>query len=83
MFVCTANDIANIPGPLRDRLDIIHLLPYTTLDKVQITKNHTIPKILTGKELEKGQLTFTDEAIEEIMFLCFLGGMRETERKIG
>ncbi|CAG8621542.1 5117_t:CDS:2, partial [Scutellospora calospora] len=81
MFICTANNLENIPNPLRDRMDIIQLPPYTTIDKVQIAKNHSIPKILAKYELEKDQLTFTDEAIEEIInFYVHSGGVRTQER---
>lgn len=82
MFICTANNLERIPAPLRDRMDIVQLPPYTTLDKVQIAKNHSIPKILQQYELEKDQLSFTDEAIEEIIsFYVRSGGIREPERK--
>ena len=81
MFICTANILEDIPGPLRDRMEIIHLPPYTTLDKIQIAKNHLIPKILAESNLEKDQLTFTDEAIEEIIrFYAYSGGSRTPEK---
>lgn len=81
MFICTANNLGNISGPLRDRMDIIQLPPYTTLDKVQIAKNHSIPKILAEHKLEKDQLTFTNEAIEEIInFYVHSGGIRAPEK---
>jgi len=84
MFICTANNLEDISGPLRDRMDIIQLPPYVTLDKIQIAKNHSIPKILAEYELEKDQLTFTDEAIEEIIkFYTQSGGVRGTEKIFG
>lgn len=81
MFICTANELEDIPGPLQDRMEIIHLPPYTTLDKIQIAKNHLIPKILAESNLEEDQLTFTDEAIEEIIrFYAYSGSSRAPER---
>ncbi|RHZ36624.1 S16 family serine protease [endosymbiont GvMRE of Glomus versiforme] len=78
-FICTANWIQNIPGPLLDRMDVIELPPYTTLDKVKAAKTHLIPSILENYKLTNDQLTFTDEAIEEIVkFYVFTGGMRQT-----
>ncbi|KLL04382.1 MAG: ATP-dependent protease La, partial [Mycoplasmataceae bacterium CE_OT135] len=78
-FVCTANWIQDIPAPLLDRMDVIQLPPYTTLDKVQIAKNQLIPRTLAKYNLSKDQLTFTDEAIEEIIkFYVQTGGMRTT-----
>jgi ATP-dependent Lon protease len=84
MFICTANNLENIPGPLQDRMEIIQLPPYTTLDKIQIAKSHLIPKTLAEHGLEKNQLTFTDEAIEEIIrFYIHSGGTRAPERVFG
>ena len=80
-FVCTANQIQNIPGPLLDRMDVIQLTPYTTLDKIQIAKSHLIPRTLAKYELTNDQLTFTNEAIEEIIkFYVQTGGMRQTSK---
>jgi ATP-dependent Lon protease len=79
-FICTANNLENISAPLRDRMNIIQIPPYTTLDKVQIAKSHSIPKILAEYELAKDQLIFTDEAIEEIIsFYVLSGGVRRQE----
>lgn len=59
-------------------MDVIQLPPYTTLDKVQAAKDHLIPEILENYNLTSDQLTFTDEAIEEIVKSHILtGGMRE------
>ncbi|CAJ0843126.1 14598_t:CDS:2 [Entrophospora sp. SA101] len=71
----------DIPAPLLDRMDVIQLPPYTTLDKIQIAKNQLIPRTLAKYQLTKDQLTFTDEAIEEIIkFYVQTGGMRTTAK---
>ena len=43
LFVCTANYLGSIPGPLRDRMEIIEVNGYTKNDKIEITKRHLIP----------------------------------------
>ena len=44
MFVCTANDLRSIPGPLQDRLEILELSSYTEPEKLEIASRHLIPK---------------------------------------
>src|SRR4030081_1284274 len=44
MFVCTANDIDRVPGPLRDRMEIIQLAGYTVDEKVQIARRYLVPR---------------------------------------
>ena len=49
LFIATANYLENIPAALRDRLEIIELSSYTELEKVQIAKEHLLPKQLEEK----------------------------------
>lgn len=62
MFIATANSY-NIPGPLRDRMDIIELSSYTELEKLEIAKDHLIPDRYKENGLTKEELKFTDEGI--------------------
>lgn len=83
LFICTANYLENIPGPLRDRLELIQLSSYTELEKVQIVKKHLIEKQKTINGLKKEQASFTDEAVTYIIrHYTRESGVRELERKI-
>jgi ATP-dependent Lon protease len=66
-FLCAANNLRNIPAPLRDRMNVIHFPSYTAADKFQITQGKLIAKILTKKGLDPQKFTFTDKAIKEII----------------
>ena len=83
LFICTANYLENIPGPLKDRLELIQLSSYTELEKVQIAKNHLVRKQMEINGLKKGQASFTDGAIKFIIrSYTRESGVRELERKI-
>ena len=83
LFICTANYLENIPGPLRDRLELIQLSSYTELEKIQIAKNHLVHKQLEINGLKEGQATFTDEAITFIIrSYTRESGVRDLERKV-
>ena len=83
LFICTANYLENIPGPLRDRLELIQLSSYTELEKVQIAKNHLVSKQMEINGLRKGQASFTEGAIKFIIrSYTRESGVRELERKI-
>lgn len=83
LFICTANYLENIPGPLRDRLELIPLSSYTELEKVQIAKHHLIKKQTELNGLKKAQASFTDGAIKLIIrSYTAEAGVRDLERKI-
>ncbi len=63
LFIATANYLENIPAALRDRLEIIELSSYTELEKVQIAKEHLIPKQVAENGLKPAQLKIDDELI--------------------
>ena len=65
MFILTANNVNDIPEALRDRLEIINLPSYTLIEKLNIAKNHLIPKLL--KEYDLRNVAITDEAINKII----------------
>ncbi len=83
LFICTANYLENIPGPLRDRLELIQLSSYTEIEKMHIVKEHLIKKQIEINGLKEEQVEFTDEAIKYIIrSYTRESGVRELERKI-
>ncbi|MBU0729540.1 MAG: endopeptidase La [Proteobacteria bacterium] len=83
MFITTANFIDNIPGPLRDRMEIIELSGYTEHEKVMIAKRHLVPKQLEAHALTRDNLRFTDSAIRHIIrYYTREAGVRGIERKL-
>ncbi len=67
LFVCTANQLDFIPGPLLDRMDTIRLAGYITREKLAIAKNHLWPKLLKNTSLKKNQLKITDAALKVLI----------------
>ncbi|KAF9940905.1 hypothetical protein BGZ65_005750 [Modicella reniformis] len=83
MFICTANQIENIPNTLRDRMQVIEIPSYTQTDKKSIAKNFLIPNLLTKNNLTEQQLTFEDEAIQIIITnYTWEAGIRNLETKL-
>ncbi len=84
MFIATANWIDNIPGPMRDRMEIIRLSGYTEGEKTEIAKGYLIPRQLRENSLRDEELAFTDEALKEmIRSYTREAGVRNLEREIG
>ena len=83
LFIATANYLENIPGPLRDRLEIIDLSSYTEEEKMNIAKGHLIPKQAKMNGLKASQFKIKDE---ELLYLIRYytkeSGVRQLERKI-
>ncbi|MEF9984894.1 MAG: endopeptidase La [Malacoplasma sp.] len=81
LFIATANYEENIPAPLHDRLEIIRLSSYTENEKHAIVKNYLIKKILNETNLKKGEIKFTDDALDYIIKRYTReAGVREVER---
>jgi ATP-dependent Lon protease len=84
MFITTANWLENIPGPLRDRMEVITLSGYTEGEKIEIAKGYLIPRQLRENSLRVDEISFTDDALREIIrFYTREAGVRNLERKIG
>ena len=81
MFITTANTLDTVPRPLLDRMEVIELNSYTDEEKLQIAKNHLIPKQLKKHGLKKTQVRITEDAIREIIS-CYTreSGVRNLER---
>lgn len=83
MFVATANYLGDIPEPLRDRLEIIELSSYTEEEKLNIAKEHLIPKQLEVNGLKKSQFKISDAQIRYIIrHYTREAGVRQLERVI-
>jgi len=67
MFVATANDLSTIPGPLRDRMEIIEVNGYTVEEKIEIAKKHLIPNQLKEHGITKKDFTIDSKTIEKIV----------------
>ena len=81
MFITTANTLDTVPRPLLDRMEVIELNSYTDEEKVEIAKNHLIPKQLKKHGMKKSQVRITEDAIREII-TCYTreSGVRNLER---
>ena len=83
LFICTANYLENIPGPLRDRLELIQLSSYTEIEKMHIVKEHLIKKQIALNGLKEDQVAFEDDALRFIIrSYTREAGVRDLERKV-
>ena len=84
MFIATANVLDTIPGPLRDRMEIIQLAGYIEEDKLAIATNYLIPRQIKENGLREGQIAFEQDAVREIIrSYTREAGVRQLEREIG
>jgi ATP-dependent Lon protease len=83
MFITTANLLDNIPGPLRDRMEVIELSGYTQDEKLNIAKRHLLPKQLEAHALSDNDLKIDDQAIRAVIRSHTReAGVRNLERKL-
>src|SRR5512138_2437244 len=83
-FITTANILDMIPGPLRDRMEIIFLSGYTELEKVAIAQGYLIPRQIRENGLHPDEVTFTPASLEKIIReYTREAGVRSLERRIG
>jgi ATP-dependent Lon protease len=83
-FIATANVLDTIPGPLRDRMEIIHLPGYTQEEKLQIAKKYLVRRQLEQNGLPVDRFEITDVAIDAIIRdYTREAGVRNLEREIG
>ena len=83
IFIATANTLETVPRPLIDRMEVIELKTYTRTEKLQIAKNHLIPKQLARHGLTKKMLSISDTAVLEIIdFYTREAGVRNLERTL-
>ncbi|HUF29086.1 MAG TPA: endopeptidase La [Gemmatimonadaceae bacterium] len=63
LFICTANNLFDIPAPLRDRMEVIRIAGYTIEEKVEIAWRYLLPKLLDEHGLSETDLQFTDDVL--------------------
>ena len=84
MFITTANMLDTIPGPLRDRMEIIQLPGYTEEEKLEIAKRYLVKRQLEANGLSSAQMSISDEAIKAVIAgYTREAGVRTLEREIG
>ena len=83
MFICTANVLGEIPGPLRDRMEIIQIPGYIESEKLEIAKSHLVDKVTTDNGLGEDDMRFTDASILEVIrHYTRESGVRGLEREL-
>ena len=83
-FITTANSLETIPGPLRDRMEIIFLSGYTDKEKIAIAKGYLIPRQIRENGLRKKEIKFSNAALQKIIRgYTREAGVRNLERRIG
>ncbi|MGB8508457.1 MAG: endopeptidase La, partial [Pyrinomonadaceae bacterium] len=83
-FIATANQLAPIPAPLRDRMEIIGLAGYSDQEKLHIARRYLVPRQMTENGLQQGQMEITDAAIAFIAARYTReAGVRQMERTVG
>ncbi|MGA8033459.1 MAG: endopeptidase La [Casimicrobiaceae bacterium] len=84
MFICTANVLDTIPGPLRDRMEVIELPGYTAQEKLQIARRYLVPRRLAATGLAPAQCEIGDDTLSAIIDdYTREAGVRNLEREIG
>ncbi len=83
LFICTANQLDTIPGPLLDRMEMIRLSGYITEEKMKIARNHLWPKALSRAGLKNGQLKISAAALKRLIEgYAREAGVRKTEKQL-
>ena len=84
LFITTANSLDTIPGPLRDRMEIIEIQSYTHVDKRSIASDFLIPKLLKQHGLIKSNMSISSEALDRIIsYYTREAGVRQLEQRLG
>jgi len=83
LFVCTSNELSTIPGPLRDRMEVIQVSGYTADDKVQIARKHLLPKAREEHGLKPSNSVVSDAALRTLIVkYCREPGVRNLQKQI-
>jgi ATP-dependent Lon protease len=83
-FICTANYLQNIPGPLQDRMEVVEFAGYTEAEKLEIAKRYLTPRQIKQTGLSDEQIMITDDAVRAVITgYTRESGVRQLEREIG
>ncbi len=83
MFVCTANNVSNMPRPLLDRMEIIRISGYTEDEKLQIVKRHLMRKQMKAAGLKREEFAVSDDSLRHLIrYYTREAGVRNLEREI-
>jgi len=83
-FICTANFLQNIPGPLQDRMEVVEFAGYTEREKLEIAKRYLIPRQVKQAGLTEEQISFGDDSVHEVISRYTReSGVRQLERELG
>ena len=84
LFVCTANQLDTIPGPLLDRMEIIQLSGYLAEEKIEIARNHLLPRQIRRAGLKRDRLRIHKKALRRIVDgYAREAGVRQLEKQLG
>jgi len=84
LFITTANWLETIPGPLRDRMEVLELSSYTENEKLNIAKHYLVPRQIRENGLREKEVSFADDALKTIIrSYTREAGVRHIEREIG
>jgi ATP-dependent Lon protease len=84
LFICTANQLDSIPGPLLDRMELIRLSGYLGSEKLEIAKKHLLPRQIERAGLKRGQLRIDRGALSKVIDgYAREAGVRKLEKMLG
>ena len=84
LFVATANDLSQVPGPLRDRMEVLDIAGYTRGEKVVIARGHLLEKLAKNAGVASEDVEISDEALKEaIAGWTREAGVRQLQRTLG
>ena len=83
LFICTANQLDSIPGPLLDRMEVLRLAGYIAEEKLAIARNHLWPRLLQRHGVSADQLKINDAALKTVIeSYCREAGVRNLEKQL-